>query len=128
MKKITIQITNELINQFAEISLDKNLIHMDDFFASKTPFKKRIAHGLIVLAGISRILTEELGDGNVLISENIQYLKPAYLGDIISINIEKNKKDNRGLNKMLVVAINQKNEKILKCEALCKNIYTSNGK
>jgi 3-hydroxybutyryl-CoA dehydratase len=123
MKSIKILITEDLVQKFAEISGDKNLIHINDSFAAKTPIKKRIAHGLIILAGISRILTEELGDGNIMMSETVRYLKPAYIGDLIKINIEKNKKDWRGVSEILVTATNQKNEKILECDALCKNIY-----
>ena len=128
MRSIKVLITDEVVQKFAEISGDKNLLHMDESFAAKTPFKKRIAHGLVILAKISKILTEELGDGNVMISENVKYLKPAYIGDLISVNIEKNKKDSRGVHELLITAVNQKNEKILECDVLCKNVYNKNGK
>jgi 3-hydroxybutyryl-CoA dehydratase len=40
-------VTDELIRQFAEISGDFNPIHLDEEFAKKTRFGRRIAHGML---------------------------------------------------------------------------------
>jgi len=41
----TKQITDTVVRAFAELSGDYNPIHLDEEFAAKTQFKKRIAHG-----------------------------------------------------------------------------------
>jgi len=92
MESIKIQITEELIETFSEFSGDKNPIHLDESFAKRTPFKKRIAHGTIILSRISQLLTDEMGEGNILIEEKIKFLKPAYIGDLITLNTERIKK------------------------------------
>lgn len=125
---VKILITEELLNQFAEFSGDKNPLHLDESFAERTPFKKRIAHGTIILAKISEMLTEKFGEGNILLNEEIKFLKPAYIGDLITLNIVNVKKDKRNVNEVVIEATNQKKEIILECKAACKNIHVKNGK
>ena len=55
----TKQITDEVVRSFAELSGDYNPIHLDEEFAAKTRFKKRIAHGMISGALISAVLGYE---------------------------------------------------------------------
>ena len=43
-----VKITDEMVRSFAELSGDKNPIHLDDEYAASTPFKKRIAHCMLV--------------------------------------------------------------------------------
>ena len=128
MEKIKILITEDLINLFSDFSGDKNPLHLDESFAKRTPFKKRIAHGTIILSKISQLLTQEMGEGNIIITEEIKFLKPAYIGDSITLNTERIKKNENGINEILIAAINQKNERILECNATCKKIYIKNSK
>ncbi|MBI4425681.1 MAG: MaoC family dehydratase N-terminal domain-containing protein [Elusimicrobia bacterium] len=46
------------IEAFAELSGDKNAIHVDEEFARRTPFGQRIAHGLFGLSIASGLLHE----------------------------------------------------------------------
>lgn len=45
---------------FAEMSGDRNPIHLSEHFAAKTPFKTRIAHGLYTASLISAVLGTRL--------------------------------------------------------------------
>jgi len=45
-----------MINDYANASKDFNPIHIDENFAKKTPFKKRIAHGMLSLSIIMEYL------------------------------------------------------------------------
>jgi len=52
-------ITQEMINDFANATLDKQWIHIDEERASKeSPFKTTVAHGFMSVAMISRMLEE----------------------------------------------------------------------
>ncbi len=52
-------ITQEMINDFANATLDKQWIHIDKEKAAKeSPFKKTVAHGFMSVAMISRMLEE----------------------------------------------------------------------
>ena len=49
-------ITDNDVRTFAEISGDRNPVHLDDKFAASTPFGRRIAHGALTGALISAVL------------------------------------------------------------------------
>ncbi|QNM86321.1 MaoC family dehydratase [Polaribacter pectinis] len=52
-------ITQEMINNFANATLDKQWIHIDEKRAEKeSPFKSTVAHGFMSVAMISRMLEE----------------------------------------------------------------------
>ena len=54
------EITQENINLYAQASGDFNPIHIDEDFASKTPVGVTIAHGMLILAYVSRMMTAVL--------------------------------------------------------------------
>ncbi|MFY9242619.1 MAG: MaoC family dehydratase [Polaribacter sp.] len=52
-------ITQQMINDFANATLDKQWIHIDEERAKKeSPFKSTVAHGFMSVAMISRMLEE----------------------------------------------------------------------
>ena len=52
-------INQQMINDFANATLDKQWIHVDEERAEKeSPFKKTVAHGFMSVAMISRMLEE----------------------------------------------------------------------
>lgn len=65
------------INKFAEISGDKNPIHIDLEYAAKSRFGKTIAHGMLVYSVISEYLNKEFPQGKQL-SQELAFLSPVY--------------------------------------------------
>ena len=55
------QITQEDINLYATASRDFNPIHIDAEFARKTPAGGTIAHGMLILAYVSQMMTDSFG-------------------------------------------------------------------
>lgn len=52
-------ITQQMINDFANATLDKQWIHVDEKRAAReSPFKKTVAHGFMSVAMISKLLEE----------------------------------------------------------------------
>jgi acyl dehydratase len=69
----------EQVKQFAELSGDKNPIHLDNDFAGKTQFKKCIVHGLFAASVFTKIMAEGFpGEGSVLLEEKFSFRKPVY--------------------------------------------------
>lgn len=82
-------ITEKDINDFARVTGDFNPIHTDQAYAEKTPFKGRIAHGLISVGLLSSILGNILpGHGTIYLSHEIKFLAPVRIGDTITAKVE----------------------------------------
>ncbi|WP_129409966.1 MaoC family dehydratase [Marinitoga lauensis] len=82
------RITAKMVETFAEITGDKNPVHLDEEFASKTVFKKRIAHGILSVGLISAVLGMEFpGPGTIYMKQDTKFLKPIYLDEEITIKI-----------------------------------------
>src|SRR5439155_21435108 len=59
---VTKTITQEKINRYADASGDHNLLHLDPAFAATTQFVGTIAHGILVLAYVSEMMTTAFGE------------------------------------------------------------------
>lgn len=62
LKPLVKIITQEKINRYAEVSGDHNPLHIDPAFAATTQFGGTIAHGMLVLACISEMMTASFGE------------------------------------------------------------------
>lgn len=89
--------TDDDVQTFANISGDKNPIHLDENFAAKTRFRKRLVHGILISGVISALLGMELpGPGSIYIKQTLNFRAPVFIGDTITatvtiINIRKDK-------------------------------------
>lgn len=94
---IEVVITDEMVRKFAEISGDRNPVHLDDDFAATTRFKKRIAHGMLVGSVLSRLAGMEVpGPGTIVMSQETRYKAPCYIddkvtGEIRIVNVREDK-------------------------------------
>lgn len=81
-------ICDQDIRQFAELSGDKNPIHLDEAFASSSRFKRRIAHGLLSASFFSGLFGTKLpGTGCVYVSQNLKFKRPVYIGDTVTATV-----------------------------------------
>ena len=70
---------------FADLSGDRNPIHLSDHFASKTRFGERIVHGLYTASLISTVIGMYLpGPGAVYLSQTLNFRAPVKIGDVIT--------------------------------------------
>jgi 3-hydroxybutyryl-CoA dehydratase len=73
---------------FAEVTGDRNPIHLSEHFAAKTPFRARIAHGLYTASLISAVLGTRLpGPGAVYISQTLNFRAPVRIGDTVEVSV-----------------------------------------
>jgi 3-hydroxybutyryl-CoA dehydratase len=78
-------VTDAVIRAFAEVSGDENPLHLDDAFALTTPFKGRVAHGMLAGAYISAVLGTSLpGPGAVYLSQSLSFRRPVRPGDEVT--------------------------------------------
>lgn len=78
-------VTQKDINLYAEASGDFNPIHIDEAFAAQTPLGGTIAHGMLILAYASEMMTKAFGknwlDGGSL---SVRFKAAARPGDTIT--------------------------------------------
>ncbi len=82
-------ISAEDVKRFAEVVGDLNPIHIDQEFAAKTSFKKRIVHGAFLAGLISKVLGMDFpGQGTIYISQNSIFKRPVYVDTTVSVEIK----------------------------------------
>lgn len=83
------QITDRDIQLFAEVSTDRNPVHLDDAYAKDTIFEGRIAHGMLTAGLISAVIGEQLpGHGTVYLAQTLKFLAPVRPGDMVCAEVE----------------------------------------
>ncbi len=74
---------------FAEMTGDRNPVHLSEHFAAKTPFGTRIAHGLYTASLISAVLGTRLpGPGAIYVSQTLNFRAPVRIGDTVEVVVE----------------------------------------
>lgn len=82
-------ITQHKVESFALITGDVNPIHLDQEYAKNTVFKERISHGMLVASCISNVIANDLpGPGSIYLSQNLNFKKPVFLGDMVNVVVE----------------------------------------
>ncbi len=109
-------VQNSDVVGFAELSGDRNPIHLSEHFARKTRFGGRIVHGLYTASLISAIIGTRLpGPGAVYISQSLNFRGPVKIGDIVEISVE-------------VVELTEKGRRVrLKCECRVEDKIVLDG-
>ncbi|MBK5926912.1 MaoC family dehydratase [Rhodobaculum claviforme] len=78
------QVTDRDIELFAEVSTDRNPVHLDDDYARDTIFEGRIAHGMLTAGLISAVIGEQLpGHGTVYMGQSLKFMAPVRPGDTV---------------------------------------------
>lgn len=74
--------------KFAEISGDKNPLHLDEQFAATTIFKRCIAHGMLLSGFISAAVGMKFpGAGTIYLQQSLKFMRPVFIDDEVSIRI-----------------------------------------
>ena len=110
--QISHRVTERDLILFATVSGDVNPVHLDEAFAAATPFKGRIAHGMLSGALISAAIACELpGPGSIYIGQEMSFLRPVRLGDEIRIELEVLEKLPKNRVRIATRVINQAGKK-----------------
>jgi 3-hydroxybutyryl-CoA dehydratase len=82
-------VTDAMIRSFAAATGDHNPLHLDEDFAATTMFGRRIAHGMLTAGILSGVLgTEFPGTGTIYLSQSLQFRRPVFIGDVITVRLE----------------------------------------
>ena len=79
-----LHIDEQLLERFADLSGDRNPIHLDGHEALSYGYSKRVAHGVLSLALLSRLVGVKIpGPGAIWLENQIQWIAPVFVGDDI---------------------------------------------
>jgi len=75
------------VDKFGHLSGDLNPLHMDEEFASRTPFGRRVVHGLLTGALVSTTHTQLTGPGFAYVGQELKFLGPVFIGDTLHVEV-----------------------------------------
>lgn len=123
LPELTQAVDQTMINAYADASGDINPLHIDPEFAKTTFFGRTIAHGLLTLAFVSRVLSQWNWQGWAYGGElNIAFLGPVYPGDIVRVNgeIESIERRDDGVYARCQLVCHCADKAVVKGFAICK--------
>ena len=113
-------ITDEDIHRFGDLVGDHNSVHLDDEFARRTRFGRRIAHGMLSASLISTAIGTKLpGTGAVYLSQTFQFVAPVYPGDTVTARVTITKvRADKPIITLETICFNQHEQPVVKGEAV----------
>lgn len=117
--EITKTIGEADIVAFAEVTGDHNPVHLDESFAQKTRFGRRIAHGMLTASLISAVLANKLpGQGSVYLGQTLQFVAPVFPGDEVTARVTVTAvRNDKPIVKLETICVNQRGETVIRGEA-----------
>lgn len=118
--------TNEEVQEFAGISLDKNPVHLDEKYAENTIFKGKIVHGFLSGSLISAVIGTILpGEGAIYLNQIMNFRKPVRIGERIKATVEiVGIRENKGILDLSTYCENDKGELVIDGSAIVKVCLT----
>ncbi|MCG3129710.1 MAG: (R)-specific enoyl-CoA hydratase [Phycisphaerae bacterium] len=106
-------ITEHDVFAFADASGDFNPLHIDEEYARRSAFGRRIAHGILTAGIISTVLGSEIpGLGTIFVQLEIRFLKPVFIGDTVTARAVVMEIMNPKRVRLLVSCTNQSGEDV----------------
>jgi len=98
--------TQNDVERFAEVTGDKNPVHLDAEYAAKTMFKKPIMHGFLGGAVFSKIFgTLFPGEGTIYLKQSMSFMRPMFVDTIYEARMtvkEVNKEKHRAIVETII--------------------------
>jgi 3-hydroxybutyryl-CoA dehydratase len=87
-RSLTKRVGEREVELFAEVSEDRNPIHLCEVAGGASMFGGRIAHGMLSASLFSAIIGERLpGHGTVYLSQSLRFRAPVRLGDEVTATV-----------------------------------------
>jgi acyl dehydratase len=77
------------VRRFAELSGDFNELHVDDEYARRSRFRRRVVHGMLTASLFSRLIGMELpGRGTIYMQQTLRFTAPVFVDDEVEAVVE----------------------------------------
>lgn len=86
---VSLSVTQEAVQAYAQLTDDFNPIHVDADFAAKTPMGRPIAHGTMSMCLIWQCLQRNFGAQALSRVElEVRFVKPVFIGDVVTAGVD----------------------------------------
>ena len=103
----TFKFSQNDVELFAQVTGDKNPVHLDADYAAKTMFKRRIMHGFLGGSVFSKIFgTLFPGEGTIYLKQSMAFLRPMFVDTDYEVKMnvkEVNKEKHRAVVETIIV-------------------------
>lgn len=114
--------TEDEVFQFANISADKNPLHLDKDFGEASVFGQRIVHGMLVASLFSGLIGMELpGEGSIYLGQSLTFKDPVAIDEQVTASVEIiNIREDKPIVTLRTVCINSEGSVVIEGEAVVK--------
>ena len=114
--------TEDEVFRFAEISTDKNPLHLDKDFGRESIFGERIVHGMLVASLFSGLIGMELpGEGSIYLGQSLTFKAPVAIGEEVTASVEIIRiRDDKPIVTLRTVCVNSGGTVVIEGEAVVK--------
>lgn len=103
----TFRFTQKEVELFAQVTGDKNPVHLDADYAAKTMFKRPIMHGFLGGSVYSKIFgTLFPGEGTIYLKQSMAFMRPMFVDTDYEVRMtvkEVNKEKHRAIVETVTV-------------------------
>lgn len=118
---LNVEITNDDVNNFVELTGDRNPLHVDRDFGKKSAFKKNVVHGFLTTSYVSTLVGMLLpGENGLILSATFDFLMPIFEDDKILIVGEVNEISKSSHTFNMSLSITRKDKLLVKGSLLIK--------
>jgi len=112
----------EEVEHFAELSMDRNPIHLDENAAAASVFGRRVVHGMLVASLFSALLGQHLpGEGTIFLGINLQFKGPVFIDDEVTAFVQVIKmREDKPIVTLRAWCENSQGETVVDGEAVAK--------
>lgn len=112
-------VTEADVVMFGGVTGDLNPAHVNEVYATASPFKGRIAHGMLGAGYISAVFGMSLpGPGTIYLEQTLGFKAPVRPGDTITATVELIEKMPKGRCRFTTTCTNQDDTVVITGEAI----------
>ena len=121
----TFRFTQKEVELFAQVTGDKNPVHLDADYAAKTMFKRPIMHGFLGGSVFSKIFgTLFPGEGTIYLKQSMSFMRPMFVDTDyeVRMTVKEVVKEKHRANVETVIVDKNTNEVVINGEATVMNV------
>lgn len=117
----SLQLTEEHVRLYGQITGDHNPLHFDAAFAAGTTFGRLVVQGGLTTGLLHALVAMDLpGPGSVFLSQNWKFTAPVFIGDRITAEVEvRSVHPSKPVTQLAIRVWRQDGETVLEGEAWC---------